>query len=210
MPCLAPSSSPLLRVALETVLSDTPAPTPLPCDASVHHVTVPGLVISHFMDADQILPPPQYRDPFVHHLRNETARTCDKFADSSSSPTYRTSSPALLERLSTDQRSSFPQTCNRLPSHMHETAFYLDGPGSTMADITQLGEVLPEFSDVLSKFSADFGSCSLLPFEISVPPSSSPVAYRRYRINPPTVRQMDAVLNQFLAAGLVHSPHRHG
>ena len=42
--------------------------------------------------------------------------------------------------------------------------------------ITQLGEVLAEFSDVSSKSPTDFGSYSLLPFEMKVPPNSSSVA----------------------------------
>ena len=39
-------SSPMLRVPLKAVLCDTPAPAPLPCDASAHHFTVPGPVIA--------------------------------------------------------------------------------------------------------------------------------------------------------------------
>ena len=65
------SSSPLLRVPLEVVLSDTPAPTPLPCDAGAHHFTVPSPIADLSMDADQPLPPPQCLDPFVHHLRDQ-------------------------------------------------------------------------------------------------------------------------------------------
>ena len=43
----------------------------------------------------------------------------------------------------------------------------------------------------------------MIPFEISVPPNSSPVTSRPYRINPPTVKKVDAVLDKFLAAGLI-------
>ena len=42
----------------------------------------------------------------------------------------------------------------------------------------------------------------MLPFEISVPPNSSPVTFRPYRINPPTAKKVDAVLDELLAAGL--------
>ena len=76
---------------------------------------------------------------------------------------------------------------------MRERALDLDGPGWTPAVITQLGEVLAEFSDVFSKFSTDFDSCSLLPFEISVLPNNSPVTSRPYCINPPTAEKLDAV-----------------
>ena len=71
------------------------------------------------------------------------------------------------------------------------------------AVITQVGEVLAEFSDVFSKFPTEFGSCFLLPFEISVLPKSSPNTSRPYRIIPPTAKQMDAVLEKFFAAGLI-------
>ena len=56
---------------------------------------------------------------------------------------------------------------------------------------------------MFSKSSTDFGSCSLLPFEILVPPNSSPVTPRYYGINPPTVKKVDASLDKFLPAGLI-------
>ena len=49
------SSSSLLRVPLEAVLSDTLAPTPLLCDASAHHFTVPDPLTAPSMDADHLL-----------------------------------------------------------------------------------------------------------------------------------------------------------
>ena len=146
------------------------------------------------MDADQLLPPPQCLDPFIHRLRDETIPPCDESEASLAQTTYRAPSTPLLERLSTDQRSSFLQTWNRLPSHMREITFDLHGPGWTPTIILQLGEVLAELLNVFSKSSKDFGSCSLLPFEISVPPNSSPVTSWPYRINPPTAKQVDAVL----------------
>ena len=176
------------------MLSDTPAPTPLNCDARAQQLTVPGPVTTSSTDVDQLLPPPQYLDPFVHHLRDETVPPCDESEASLAQPTYRSPSPTLLERLSADQRSSFLEQ-----PHMREIAFNLHGPGWTSAVITQLGEVLAEFSDVFSKSPTDFGSCSLMPFEITVPPNSSSVASRPYRINIPTAENVDAVLDKFLA-----------
>ena len=155
------------------------------------------------MDADQLLTPPQCRDPFIHHLRGEIIPPCGESEASLAQPTYRAPPTALLERLSTDQRSSFPQTWNCLPPHMREITFDSRSPGWTPAIILQLGEVLAELSDVFSKSSTDFGSCSLLPFEISVPPNSPPVTFRSYRINPPTAKKGDAVLDKFLTAGLI-------
>ena len=75
---LGTSSSPLRRVPLEAILSDTPAPIRLLCDASAQQLTVPGPVTAPSTDADQLLPPLQYLDPFVHHLRDETVPPCDE------------------------------------------------------------------------------------------------------------------------------------
>ena len=109
----------------------------------------------------------------------------------------------LLDRLSADQRSSFLQIWNRLPCHMRKISFDLHGPGWTPVITFQLGEVLAEFSEALSKSSTDFDSFSLLPFEVSVSSNSSPATFRPYRINPPTAKNMDAVLDKFLAVGII-------
>ena len=46
------SSTRLLRVRLETILSDTSASTPLPCDARAQHSTAPGPDTAPSTDAD--------------------------------------------------------------------------------------------------------------------------------------------------------------
>ena len=86
---------------------------------------------------------------------------------------------------------------------MREIAFDLRGLGWTPTVITRLGDVLAEFSDVFSKSPTDFGPCSLLPFKITVPPKRSSVTSQPYHINPPTTKQVNAVLDKFLAAGLI-------
>ena len=68
------SSSPLLRVPLEAILSDTPVPSLHPHDTDAHQFTASGPVSAPSKDADQPSPP-QCLDPFVHHLRNDTAPT---------------------------------------------------------------------------------------------------------------------------------------
>ena len=142
--------------------------------------------------------------PFHCHLRDEIIPACDESEASLAQSTYRAPSTALLERLNTDQRSSFLQTWNRLPPQMREITFDLHGPGWTPAIILQLDEVLAELSDVFSKSSTDFGSSSLLPFAIfSVLPNNSPVTSRPYRINAPVAKKVDAVLDKILAAGLI-------
>ena len=58
---------------------------------------------------------------------------------------------------------------------MRTMVFELRGFSWTPTFITQLGDVLAELSDVFSKSIAHFGSCPQLTFEVSLPPSSSPV-----------------------------------
>ena len=197
---LGTSSNPLLRLPLKTVLSDAPASS-----LRIHGVdfSVPGPVPPNSMGADP-LSPPQCLDPFVRHLRDETAPTREEFGASSAPPVDHNPSPALLERLSTDQRTSFLQVWNRLPSHMREIAFDLRGLGWTPTVITQSGDALAEFSDVFSK------SPAVLPFKVTVPPNTSPVTSRPYRINPPTAKQVDAVLDKFLTPASPSTPHLPG
>ena len=42
-----------------------------------------------------------------------------------------------------------------------------------------------------------------MPFEIFVPEGSAPVIFRPHRINPTLAKEVDAILNQYLAAGLI-------
>ena len=92
--------------------------------------------------------------------------------------------PVLLKQLNPDHRSSFLRVLTRLPPHLREIAFDLHDPGWTPPAIEQLGDVLCEYPDVFSTSNADFGSCSPMPFEISVPEGSAPVVSRPHRINP--------------------------
>ena len=54
-----------------------------------------------------------------------------------------------------------------------------------------------------SKSKTDLDSYSLRPFEILVPEGSAPVTSRSSRINPIVTKEVDAALNQYLAAGLI-------
>ena len=119
-------------------------------------------------------------------------------------------SPALLEHLTPEQRGSFLRVWERLPSHLWAVAFDLHGPGWTPLAMEQLGDVLCDFADAFSKSKTDFGYCSLMPFEISVPEDSAPVTSRPHRINPLLAKEVDTTLNQYLAANLIQhstSPH---
>ena len=112
-------------------------------------------------------------------------------------------SPALLERLNQDQRSSFLRVWARLPPHLGEIAHDLNDPGWTSSGIEQLGDVPYEFPDVFSTSKTDFVSGFLMPFEISVPEGSTPVTSRPRRINLILAKEVDTTLNQYLAAGLI-------
>ena len=68
-------------------------------------------------------------------------------------------SPALLERLTPEQRVSFLRVWHRLPRHLREITFDLHSPEWTPPAIEELGDVLREFPDVLSSSKTDFGSC---------------------------------------------------
>ena len=54
-----------------------------------------------------------------------------------------------------------------------------------------------------SKSKTEFGPCSLMPFEISVPEGSTPVTSWLHQINPILAKEVDATLNQYLAARLI-------
>ena len=116
-----------------------------------------------------------------------------------------TASPslALLKRLTSEKRASFLGVLECLPSHLRAVTFDLHDPGLNPLSIESLGDVLCDFADVFSQPKTDFGSCSLMPFEISVPEGSAPVISRAHQINPILAKEVDATLNQYLAAGLI-------
>ena len=101
------------------------------------------------------------------------------------------------------QLSSILRVWARLPPHLREIAFDLNDPDWTPPAIGQVGDVLCEFPNVFSTSKTDFGSCSLMQVEISVPESSAPVTSRSHRINPILTKEVHATLNQYLAAGLI-------
>ena len=112
-------------------------------------------------------------------------------------------SPTLLERLTPAQRASFLCVWGRLPSHLRAVSFYIHGPGWIPLAIEQLGDVLCDFAVVFFKSKTDFGSYSLMPFEILVPEGSAPFISRPHQINHILAKEVDATLNQYLSAGLI-------
>ena len=148
-------------------------------------------------------PPAPPRTPGVHALHDNipVASENPPPADPHDPPTA--PCPQLLARLDANQRTSFLNLSDRLPPHLRDIIFDLHVSGWSPSVIDSLGDVLCEFPDVFSTSKTDFGSCSLMPFNITVPPNSEPVTSRPYRINPILAKKADAVLDQYLAAGLL-------
>eukprot|EP00752_Nemacystus_decipiens_P007106 g6368.t1 len=96
-----------------------------------------------------------------------------------------------------------PTTWDRLPAHLRDIVFELHDPRWSAAAIDQLGDALIEYADVFSTSKCDFGVCNSMPFSLSVPPGTKPVASKPYRINPILQKKVDAVLDQYMTAGLI-------
>ena len=146
-------------------------------------------------------PAPPFLDVRALHDNIPEADQSPSTADPPTAPNA--SCPQLLARLDADQRKSFLDLWERLPLHLRDVNSDLHGSGWTPSVIKNLGDALCEFQDVFSTSKSDVGSCSLMPFKITEPPDSTPVTSRPYRINPILAKKADAVLNQYLPAGLI-------
>ena len=60
-----------------------------------------------------------------------------------------------------------------------------------------------EFADVFSTSHTDVASCFLLRFEVSVPLDSPPVISLLYRVNSLVAKQINTILDMYLAAGRI-------
>ena len=90
-----------------------------------------------------------------------------------------------------------------VPSHIRQINFALDAPGGEPSAIDALAATLTEYANIFSSSKLDFGACSLRPFEIKVPHGTQPIQSRSYILNPVLSKQVDAILDSFLAAGLI-------
>ena len=191
---LGTSYYPLLRVPVASILhNDDDAPTtPGSLDESSMIIPEP---------AAGVFPASTCSGRFAHHLNETPPR--DGPVPTKPTPANNEPPPFLLDRLNADHRDSFLQVWYKQPAHLRDISFDFHGPSRYPHIITQLGDILIEFSDVFSKSPTDFGSCSLLPFELSGPPDSTPVSSRRYRVNPRVAKQMDTIFDGYLAAGLM-------
>ena len=112
-------------------------------------------------------------------------------------------SPELLHRLDHNQRESFFRHWSTVPPHIRRIDFALDAAGWDTPAIDTLSATLVAYADVFSSSELDYGECFLRPFEIKVPPGTQPIQSRPYIINPVLSKQVDAILDSYLAAGLI-------
>ena len=110
----------------------------------------------------------------------------------------------LLRRLDDDQREPFLRLWNMVPSHIRWIDFALDAPWSEPSAIDALSTTLTEYADICSSSKLDYGARSLRPFENKVPPGTQPIHSCPYKLNPILSKQADAILDSYLAAGLIH------
>ena len=111
--------------------------------------------------------------------------------------------PELLHRLDHSQRESFLCLWNTVPPHIRRIDFALDAAGWDSTALDALATTLVTYADVFSSSKLDYGECSTRPFEIKVPPETQPIQSRPYRLNPVLSKQVDAILDSYLAAGLI-------
>ena len=109
----------------------------------------------------------------------------------------------LLHRLEDIQRESFLRLWNTVPPHIRQIDFALDAPGWEPCAIDALSATLTEYADIFSSPKLDYGVCSLPPFEIKVPHGTQSIQSRPYRLNPVLSKQVGAILDSYLAAGLI-------
>ena len=100
-------------------------------------------------------------------------------------------------------RESFFRLWNTVPPHIRRIDFTLDAAGWVLTALDALSTTLITFADVFSSSKLDYGECSPRPFEIKVPPGTQPIQLRPSRLNPVLSKQVDAILDSYLAADLI-------
>ena len=111
--------------------------------------------------------------------------------------------PELLHQLDHNQRKYFFRLWNTVPPQIRRIDFALDTTGWDPPAIDALSAALVAYADVFSSSKLDYGECSLRPFEIKMPPGTQPIQSRPYRLNPVLSKQVDAILDSYLAADLI-------
>ena len=86
---------------------------------------------------------------------------------------------------------------------MHQIDFALDAAGWDPSAVDALSATLTEYVEVSPSTNLDHGEYSLRPFKINVPPGTQPIQSRPYRLNQVLFKQADAILDSYIAAGLI-------
>ena len=89
------------------------------------------------------------------------------------------------------------------PPHIRRIDFALDASLWDSPAIDALSDTFAAYADVFSFSKLDYGEHSLRPFEIKVPSGTQPIQSRPYRFNPVLSKQVDAILDSYLAAALI-------
>ena len=111
--------------------------------------------------------------------------------------------PELLHRLDHNQHESFFRLWNTVPPLIRRIDFALDAAGWDSTGLDALSATLVTYAYVFSSSKLDYGECSLRPFEIKVSPGTQPIQSRPYRLNRVLSKHVDAILDSYLAAGLI-------
>ena len=140
----------------------------------------------------------------IQHNEQSDVTAVSEATAANAAPTASDQPPSeLLHRLDVDQREAFFRLWSTVPHHMRQIDFALDAPGWDSDAIDALSATLKEYADIFSSSKLDYGACSLRPVEIKVPPGTHPIQSRPYRLNPVLSKQVDAILDSYLAAGLI-------
>ena len=138
-----------------------------------------------------------------HDEPHDVTAVAESSASNVAHSTSEQSPTKLLHRLDDNQRGSFLRLWSTVPPHIRQIDFALDAPGWDPSAIDALSATLKEYAVMFSSSKLDYGACSLRPFEIKVPPETHPTQSRPYRLNPVPSKQVDAILDSYLAAGLI-------
>ena len=111
--------------------------------------------------------------------------------------------PELLHQLDHNQRKYVFRLWNTVPPQIRRIDFALDTAGWDPPAIDALSAALVAYAVVFSSSKLDYGECSLRPFEIKMPPGTQPIQSRPYRLNPVLSKQVDAILDSYLATDLI-------
>ena len=109
----------------------------------------------------------------------------------------------LLHRLDDVQRESLFYLWITVTPHIRQIDVALDAPGREPSAIDALGATLTEHADIFPSSKLNYEACSLRPFETKVPHGTQPIQSRTYRLNLVLSKQVDAILDSYLAACLI-------